>query len=81
MVTDIGTNASIVRAGTGNLEIIALRILHTTTDLGNKKAQHVNAPAIIPFVQNHLVTKTTLEDLFPTEWIQINYTEDRKSVV
>ena len=50
MPTDIGTNASIMRAGTGNLEILAWRILRTTSDLGNKKAQHVNAPAIIPFV-------------------------------
>jgi hypothetical protein len=50
MPTDIGTNASIMRAGTGNLEILSLRIVRTTSDLGNKKAQHVNAPAIIPFV-------------------------------
>ena len=38
MLTDIGTNASIVRAGTGNLEILAWRILRTTSDMGNKKA-------------------------------------------
>ena len=44
MPTDIGTNASIMRAGTGNLEILAWRILRTTSDLGNKKSQHVNAP-------------------------------------
>ena len=66
MLTDIGTNASIVRAGTGNLEILALRILRTTSDMGNKKAQHVNAPAILPFVLNHLVMETTLEDPLPT---------------
>eukprot|EP00966_Prymnesium_polylepis_P090012 2084430-Prymnesium_polylepis.1 len=33
-----------MRAGTGNLGILFLRM---TTDLGNKKAQHVNAPAIL----------------------------------
>ena len=81
MPTDIGTNASIMRAGTGNLEILARRILRTTSDLGNKKAQHVNAPAIIPFVQNNLVTKTTLEDPLPTEWIQINYTDKSQSFI
>ena len=81
MLTDIGTNASIVRAGTGNLEILALRILRTTSDMGNKKAQHVNAPAILPFVLNHLVTETTLEDPLPTEWFQINYTDKSQSYI
>ena len=81
MLTDIGTNASIVRAGAGNFEIFSWRIGRTTTDLGNKKAQHVNAPAIIPFVINHLTTMTTLEDPLLTEWFQINYTDKSQSFI
>ena len=78
---DIGTTNSIIQAGESALGICAFRVQRTSTSLADKKLQHTNATELIPFIIQHLLTRTTLTSPLDAKWFQISYTDKSQTFI